>query len=221
MTQLLTQNSKIDKSSNGKYLVFNFGIPAFQSQTGLRTCPMAGQCADGCYATQGAYAWSNVQQAYEWRLQQTLRNDFVDIMSLTITAKLRTAERKGQRLAIRIHDSGDFYSIRYIAKWKRIISRFPQVVFYAYTKQVAIFQAMQKQGTIPSNFTLIYSEGGKADQLIESEMRHSRVFDSLEQLISAGYCNATSDDTVAFTSKSGRIGLVYHGARSKHWTTAA
>jgi hypothetical protein len=222
MTKLLVQNSKISNSSNGKFLVFNFGIPAYQSATGLKTCPMAGICADGCYATQGAYTWSNVAQAYEYRLAESLKSEFVDVMSVLIDRKIAIATRKGKQLAIRIHDSGDFYSIKYVKRWLAIIAKFPQVQFYAYTKQVALFTAMQARGIISSNFTLIYSEGGKLDNKIDTDsMRHSRVFSSIRELFDAGYDDATSNDTVAFTSLTGKIGLVYHGAKSKQWTTAA
>lgn len=217
MTHLLVQNSKISKSSGGKFLVFNFGIPAYQSVTGLRTCPAAGKCATGCYATQGSYVWPVVGKAYEYRLAQTLRDDFVDVMSLTVAAKQRTAERKKQKLAIRIHDSGDFYNIRYTAKWFEIIRRNPDVQFYAYTKQVAMFKRFAD--TVPPNLTLIFSEGGTLDQLIGQGDRHSRVFGSHAELVAAGYSDATENDTVAFTSKSGKIGLVYHGYKSTKWTT--
>jgi hypothetical protein len=220
MTKLLTQNSKMRKSGGTKYSIWNFGIPAFQAQDGTKTCPMAGICAVGCYAQAGAYVWSNVSQAFEKRLQITKSNEFHSLMSLEISSKKIAAARKGKQLVIRIHDSGDFYSGAYTDKWLRIMDTFPDVKFYAYTKMVAMFRHIRKtRPDLPSNFTLIYSEGGRQDKLIRETSRHSRVFESVEELEAAGYDNASDDDTVAFTSESGKIGLVYHGASSKQWTT--
>ena len=85
---------------------------------------------------------------------------------------------------------------------------------------IPIFNTYRKQGKIPNNFKVIYSEGGLADKLIDCQNdRHSRVFGSKDALISAGYDDASKDDTVAFSSLTGKIGLVYHGVKSKEWTT--
>lgn len=217
MTELLVKNAKISNSNNDQYTVYNFGIPAFMSKAGLKTCPMAGTCAKGCYATQGAYAWTNVQAAYEWRLKQTFRSDFEIEMDKAIKVKLKTAQRQGKTLVIRIHDSGDFYGLDYIQKWFNIMKRNPTVKFYAYTKMIPLFKRLE----LPVNFTLIYSEGGIADSKINPEIdRHARVFKSLDDLLSAGYANATENDLVAI-GENKKIGLVYHGAKSKTWATSA
>lgn len=219
-TKLLVKNAKIAKSSNDVYTLYNFGIPALESVNGFVTCPMAGQCASGCYAQNGTYAWGNVKNAYEFRLLQTFSDNFVDLLEIELKPKIKTANRQQKQLVIRIHDSGDFYNIEYINKWLKIIQRNPTVLFYAYTKSVPIFKRLKENDKIPSNFTLIYSEGGKADHLIDCQNdRHSRVFLTEKSLISAGYDNASKDDTVAFTSSTGKIGLIYHGFKSKTWNT--
>lgn len=213
--ELLAKNKKIKESGNDTHTLYNFGIPAYKSVTGLVTCPMAGKCADGCYATMGAYAWGNVSQAYEARLQATLQPDFSSNMIKAILPKLKTATRQNKQLVIRIHDSGDFYNIAYINKWLEVMKALPDVKFYAYTKMVPIFKRLK----LPANFVVIFSEGGLSDQLIDTNDRHSRVFPDENSLISAGYDNASKDDTVAFTSKTGKIGLIYHGYKSKAWKT--
>lgn len=219
MTQLLVKNAKIANSNNDKFTVFNFGIPAFKSKTGLKTCPMAGSCAKGCYATQGAYAWSNVQAAYEYRLDQTLKADFSEVMDLTVKAKDKTANKQNKTLVIRIHDSGDFYNAAYLDSWLKVINNNPQVLFYAYTKMIPLFRAYMKQGKIPANFTVIFSEGGISDNQIDANKdRHSRVFSSLEKLLAAGYADTTENDLNAIGANK-KIGLVYHGAKSKSWNT--
>lgn len=221
MTALFTQNAKLAASSSAAVLAVNFGIPAYQSASGLRTCPMAGACAAGCYARQGAYAWTPVRAAYEFRLAATLRPDFVAVASAELSAWVRRAERSGRWLVVRIHDSGDFYSAPYAEQWMQVCAAFPAVTFYAYTKQVPMFQALTRQGRIPTNLRLIYSEGGLADSRIDAATeRHSRVFGSLDELRAAGYADASADDMVAALGTSHRIGLVYHGAKGRTWSTS-
>jgi hypothetical protein len=204
MKALLTQNSKIKKMSGPR--TFNFGIPAYRSATGFNTCPKAGACAAGCYATMGAYRFSNVAKAFEERLTATLSVDFVALMSAEIEKK--RAER------VRIHDSGDFYSAEYAQKWFSIMRANPNVAFYAYTKQVLLFKGFQKTGAVPPNFTLIFSFGGTEDKKIDVKTdRHSWVFSSLEELQAAGYAAAHEDDAVALGTNP-KIGLVYHGNKN-------
>lgn len=205
---LLTQNKKIKSSSTNSLTVYNFGIPALISETGLKTCPMAGKCAVGCYAKSGAYVWGTVKAAYERRLAATLQGDFVQVMSADIEKIL--SKRSTKNLIIRIHDSGDFYSLEYLSKWFQVMIRFPQVKFYAYTKMVE----MSKGRFLPANFTLIFSLGGKQDNLINQKNdRHSRVFETVDELLESGYVDASHDDMLALTENK-KVGLVYHGAKS-------
>ena len=217
MTKLLSQNAKMKKSGEAHGVsLFNFGIPAYQSRTGFKTCPMAGECAKGCYAQAGAYVWPAVTEAYEYRLRVTLGPNFEKLMMRELTTKLTTAKRKDQKLVVRIHDSGDFYSLTYLERWVNVMKTFPEVHFYAYTKQIPLFL---KYPRLPTNFRVIFSEGGLADHKIPSTHFHSRVFQDPETLASEGYADASSDDLVAAMGKNHRIGLVYHGAKSKQWST--
>jgi Gene product 88 len=220
MTALLVKNSKIAASANDLYTLYNFGIPAYKAADGTVTCPMADRCAEGCYARSGAYVWSNVAQAYEYRLKAALSGNFVELLEKELAPKVKTAKRQGKQLVIRIHDSGDFFGLKYLQLWIKIMERNKDVLFYAYTKMVPLVGRLLRQGKLPSNFIAIFSEGGIADGMIDrTKDRHSRVFTSEEALITAGYDNASKDDTVAFTSKTGKIGLIYHGFSSKAWNT--
>jgi hypothetical protein len=196
MPKLLAQNSKMKKS---QVRLFNFGIPAFKSKDGFNTCPNAGICAKYCYAKKGTYRFSNVTNAYEYRLAATMKDSFVDLMNHEI--------QQVKASHVRIHDSGDFYSFQYFLKWKEIIEANPSVTFYAYTKQVKMFKGL----SLPSNFTLIYSLGGKLDSMIDTEtMRHSKIFESIEELEAQGYTNASNDDLIAINENNHRIGLLSH-----------
>lgn len=208
MTKLLVQNSKIKKSGNNEIVVYNFGMPALVSKTGIKTCPMAGKCATGCYAKSGAYLFSNVAKAYENRLQAALSPEFSKLIQTELNSAIKRAKTK--KVYIRIHDSGDFFSAEYTKKWFIVMLNNPSVTFYAYTKMISFFKGMK----LPSNFTLIYSLGGREDNLIDwNTDRHSRVFETSQELIDAGYVDASKSDLQAIGNNK-RIGLTYHGNKN-------
>lgn len=216
---VLTQNDKMKKTSKTNNIhVYNFGIPAYLSQSGIKTCPMAKACVAGCYARSGAYIWTSTKQAYENRLKLTQHDKFVPILIGTIEAKLKS-KKQGQ-VYIRVHDSGDFYSPEYQSQWYAIARHFlgnSRVQFYAYTKMVSQSEALKHDQ--PENFKLIYSLGGFQDSMVDrSNMRHSRVFSSEVELADNGYINATNDDLLALTPTT-KVGLVYHGTKSYNNTT--
>jgi len=191
--ELLTQNGKLKTTSKLNNLrVFNFGIPA------QNTCLWADKCKKYCYASKGAYRWSNVKSAYQRRLDATKRDNFPQVMIAEIT------KRKAD--VIRIHDSGDFYSREYLHKWCKVMNSMPNVKFYAYSKSLPLLVGEK----LPVNFTLIKSEGGKRDDLIDASVdRHARIFKTEAELIASGYANASENDLIAIgTNKN--IGLIAH-----------
>ena len=199
---LLTQNSKIKKTSKhfGVKLM-NFGIPAYKSASGKLTCPMADECVKFCYAKKGAYIWSNVQPAFEKRYQLSKTDEFIDAMNNEIKRKKPDY--------IRVHDSGDYYSRAYLNKWIQIAIRNPKVRFYSYTNMVAL----AKSAKLPLNYDIIYSNSGKQKQMVnEQEDRHTRIFDTADDLNSAGYVDSSEYDLNAtkWYSDSNKIGLIFH-----------
>lgn len=218
MPKLLTINSKMSKTAKKRGVkVMNFGTPAgfgadLQGNR-FKTCPNMGLCAKGCFAKQSAYTWAPVRNAYQWRLEQSLRPDFQNILCEAIIENMST----DKQLYIRIHDSGDFHGLDNILDWLEVIAEFPQVQFYAYTKMVSAFKLRAGMGQIPDNLTIIYSYGGVEDHLIDPvKDRHSAVFATDRELRDAGYTSAMEDDLLA--TEHLKVGLVYHGAKSKQWT---
>ena len=199
---LLTQNSKLKKTS--KLLgvrVFNFGIPAYKSASGKLTCPMADACVKFCYAKKGAYIWSNVQPAFEKRYQLSKTDEFVNKMSLEITKKKPDY--------VRVHDSGDYYSKKYLQKWIDIALLFPEVKFYSYTNMVE----MMLYTSLPSNFDIIFSDSGRQKNMIDKiQHRHTKIFSSKAELDDAGYIDASSIDLMAtkWFNKTNKVGLIIH-----------
>ena len=199
---LLTQNSKLKKTSKSLGLrVFNFGIPAYKSASGKLTCPFADACVKFCYAKKGAYIWSNVQPAFEKRYQLSKTDDFVNIMNQEIAKKRPDY--------VRVHDSGDYYSRAYLDKWLAVAIHNPHVRFYSYTNCVD----MLKNANLPDNYDIIFSDSGKQKHLIdETKDRHTKIFHSHNEHVSAGYTDASSVDLMAtkWFNKTNKVGLIFH-----------
>ena len=199
---LLTQNSKLKKTSKALGLrVFNFGIPAYKSASGKLTCPMADECVKFCYAKKGAYIWSNVQPAFEKRYQLSKTDNFIDAMNNEIKRKKPDY--------VRVHDSGDYYSKAYLQKWIQIAIHNPDVKFYSYTNMVD----MILNTSLPSNYDIIFSDSGKQKHSInERKHRHTKIFTSTSDLLSAGYTDASAVDLMAtkWFNDTNKVGLVFH-----------
>ena len=199
---LLTQNSKLKKTSKALDLrVFNFGIPAYKSASGKLTCPMADECVKFCYAKKGAYIWSNVQPAFEKRYQLSKTDDFIDAMNSEIKRKKPDY--------VRVHDSGDYYSKAYLQKWIQVAIHNPEVKFYSYTNMVD----MILNTSLPDNYNIIFSDSGKQKKLIdERKHRHTKIFTSTSDLLSAGYTDASAVDLMAtkWFNDTNKVGLVFH-----------
>jgi hypothetical protein len=115
MTQLLVpRNSKIGE-------IYNFSLPVFV------TCPCMTQfCKQYCYGTHNWYRKQWMKDKLQEKFELSSTDDFVR----QISNEINIARPK----VIRIHITGDFYSVGYIQKWHDIISAFPDIIFYGYTR---------------------------------------------------------------------------------------
>lgn len=217
---LSTNNSKLAKAGEKhNAIVASFTLPAGP------TCPFAGACAVGCYAKTGAFTWKAPRAKHQANLECTKDEFFVAAMTSEVLTLANKARRNGKRLFVRIHDAGDFYSAEYLAKWVQVAANVElaevDVTFYAYTKSLDFVRdAIGNDAFGPSNMTFVFSTGGKLDHTIHMETeRHTRVFSTEEELLAAGYVNASADDLVAADRAILKVGLVFHGskAQAKAW----
>ena len=99
-------------------------------------CPGATQwCRENCYARKGHFTTltngvPRIQLLYAENLKWSERDDFPDAAISAIRERLW----KNEKHLVRLHVSGDFYSVEYVNKWREVIRRMPDVHFYAYTK---------------------------------------------------------------------------------------
>lgn len=202
-----TGNSKLQKTAKHYGIkIFNFSIPAGNDKaSGKITCPFAGSCLSLCYAKKGMYRFGNVERALSKRYEATKENNFVE----RVTNELIKV-KKGKQVYVRIHDSGDFYSPSYFIKWLEIARLNPTVRFYAYTKSHSFIRG---NFDIPQNMDLIYSLGSTKDELIDQDSeRHSKIFDSSEEMAAAGYFDSSYLDINAtkWITQNNKIGLLIH-----------
>jgi len=223
---LLTQNSEMRRDG-----IWNFTLPAWvvQTDTGnFNVCPNAGACAKLCYARNGTYLFPAVRAKHLANLDLVRYNPgwINHVFSELSAGRFRPSgepryipglasidhltpfllwwlQAGGQ--AVRVHDSGDFFSREYLDGWLKIASWVPDVLFYAYTKEVA----MLKETPLPDNFLVIYSMGGRQDDLIDPDFdRHADVFPTMEALTAAGYLDQEDSDLLAVLLPTTRVGIV-------------
>jgi hypothetical protein len=93
--------------------------------------------------------------------------EFVERMINRINSASKRQQKKGKKVFFRWHDSGDFFSPTYARMALYIASKTPDVLHYAYTKQVKMIKDMVSSGEVPSNFIFNYSFAGQQDNLID------------------------------------------------------
>ena len=124
-------NKKIKWTKDRAFLIFS--LPP------VLTCPNAcAGCLDDCYALKEMYPNSIIPRFENWKL--SFHGDFRDITLEYLENWIsKNAKRlENRKLAVRVHESGDFYSVAYMLKWYYIASHLPNVTFYAYTKSFKI-----------------------------------------------------------------------------------
>lgn len=121
---------------------------------------------------------------------------------------------------VRIHVSGDFFNENYFKAWLNVAANNPKIVFYAYTKSLHFWVKHKK--SIPKNFRLTASKGGKMDFLIsEHRLKYAEVIFSEQEAIDKGL-ELDHDDSHAIEGKK-PFGLLLHGTQpagtdaSKAW----
>lgn len=155
-----------------EYLGYNkTQIVAFDLPAGV-TCPAASLCkawvdrltghlTDGssaifrCYAASIEARYKNVLAAH-YKNADALKS----CKSIQEMAQLILDNLDDKIKVVRIHASGDFYSVDYFKAWVLVAQARPEITFFAYTKFYPVFKVAR-----PDNFGLIYSHGGVYDKM--------------------------------------------------------
>lgn len=225
---MLTQNSEMRRDR-----VWNWTIPAWvvrrDDGRAINACPQAGACIKVCYARNGTYNFPAVKAAHVRNLARV-----TDDLSGWMTDMLGELSKKKYRpsgetrlpwlsrdhlpwhiaamldagsACVRIHDAGDFLSEEYLLAWLAIASRTPDVLFYCYTKEVALFKHTAAEAA-PPNFLWCYSMGGRQDHLVDKDRDyHADVFPDEAAVEAAGYYSQDAHDLLCVVAPSNRIGI--------------
>jgi len=82
--------------------------------------------------------------------------------------------KKGKKVILRWHDSGDFLSEKYLLMAYDVAKETPDILHYAYTKQVPMVRKLASNK--PDNFIFNFSLGGLYDETIDiTKEKHARV----------------------------------------------
>jgi hypothetical protein len=196
-----------------KNQVCTFDLPAGY------TCPCANLCksyankitgkiTDGkdmvfrCYAASGEAVYTNVRKL-RWHNFDELQasSDMVSLIEESLPNKMKV---------IRIHSSGDFYSLDYFKAWYQVACNHPEITFFGYTKVLPYVQALK-----PDNFRLIYSMGGVMDAQVTDEPTAKIVktlFDAETENLPVACVKNPSDD-FDLIMRGISFALVLHGTQ--------
>lgn len=200
-------NAKLDKG------IAHISLPAGHA------CPFADKCLakvsrDGgklqegantefrCYSASMEVAFPSVRRA-RWYNFDLLKGKTTAEMAELIQESIPE-----HAYMVRIHVSGDFFSIAYFDAWIKVARQNPRKVFYAYTKSLPFW--VKRAGVIPENFILNASLGGKADNLAqEHNLKTVKVVYSVKEAKQQGL-QIDHDDSLAW-KQTKSFALLVHG----------
>ena len=207
-----------------------------------KTCPMANECwsyvvmndngktslKDGennifrCYAASQENQYLNVYKARKYNhdlILKSLKNDN-GIKSNTIKLVNESIQKHITKNIdkVRIHSSGDFFNGEYLRVWLAVARLNKHLKFYCYSKSLHLFGT---NVSIPDNFYLTASMGGKMDILIHKKYfkRWAIVVNSEDEAIKKGIehigkpYKIDKDDSSCF--KPDPFALLIHGTQKK------
>ena len=191
-------NQKLAKTikANRAHIV-TFSLPA------VVTCHGADKCLKAGYCHAGNYNFKSNKDKFAMNYQASQRADFTDRINAELSEKWTFTQY------VRIHPTGDFYSMDYFKKWVTIANDNPHVVFYAYTKSIDIVKAYKDVDELPANLIITYSYGSKFDAMINPNVDYHAVVIGPNDNIPAGYVDGSTDDILMCKGHK-KIALRYH-----------
>ena len=193
-------------------------LPAGFTCPGALTClsmsdRIIGKITDGpktvfrCYATSAECLFPNIR-ASRWNNFELLKKaKTIAGMAMLIECSLPPKTK-----ICRLHQSGDFFSQVYFDAWLQVAKNNPDVIFYGYTKALPFW--VKRLNSIPSNFHLVASLGGKYDSLICQYNLRSVLVVYTEQEAEKYNLPIDHDDTHVWNYK-GNFAILLHGTQPK------
>lgn len=191
-------NAKLKKTiALNRAHIVTFSLPA------AVTCPGADKCLKAGYCCAGNYVFPSVVDKLTRNYNASLSDTFVDKINAELSDKWSFTQY------VRIHPTGDFYSIGYFGKWVQIAIDNPDVTFYAYTKSVEIVKEYKDRFGLPSNMFIAFSYGSTRDDMIDPEKDSHAVVIGPDDFIPSGYADGSINDVLMCKGHK-KIALRYH-----------
>lgn len=212
-------NAKLNKGT----LIFN--LPAGKTCPGALFCksfamvtPEGRKIVDGphtefrCFAASSEVQYDQVFYNRADNFQQVLdclKSGSVNPLVKLIDDGIQENRNRNTR-RVRIHESGDFFSLGYLQAWVEVAIMNPDLTFYCYSKSLNFFLHID----LPSNFFLTASYGGRFDYLIDEGYfpRYAKVVESLEVANTLGLPVDVNEDHCFLP---GPYALLVHGTQPK------
>ena len=95
------------------------------STRALKDCPFkSAGCTIACYATKGLHNFPSVKENRKAAKLASENPNFAENMIFTIETEFKSARYAGKHMMLRLHESGDFYSVEYLEKWIDVFTHF-------------------------------------------------------------------------------------------------
>jgi len=164
-----------------------------------------------CFAASEELRYPNVFKLRKYNFD--LINNYVikkDLKGLTDLINKSIQSNRKNITKVRIHESGDFFSILYLKAWLNVAKLNKDLKFYCYSKSLKFFLEV----LLPNNFYMVASYGSKYDYLIDQGYftKYSKVVFSEEEAIRLGL-EIDKDDSLCFRNKP--FALLLHGLQEK------
>lgn len=192
-----TGNKKLISSDKTRFLIWN--LPA------IVTCPFhTAHCKAKCYARKAErnYPGCLPCRKRNYAFSKSELFEIVMIRFLHYVANLKKYKR-AEHITVRIHESGDFYSVDYLRKWYNIAKACADIVnmdFDAYTKSVRYVWALYQEGytDIVEVLGLRYSvwDDTSIDDIALASLLHMPIYTAYEKEagLPAGYSKCDCAD---------------------------
>lgn len=212
-------NAKLAKLGG---LGYTFSLPSGH------TCPFAQDCLSKAVVKDGKVSiqdgpktkfrcFSATQEVVYKAVREQRQHNF-DLLKQHKTIqgmqKLIQESLPGNATLIRIHVGGDFFNETYMRAWAAVAEANPDTKFYAYTKSLPYWVKLSADKSIPENFKLNASKGGRYDDLISKHnLKYAEVVYTEEDAIQKGL-DIDHDDSHAFMQDK-PFALLLHGVQPK------
>ena len=189
--------------------LFCLSFAAVDPETGKRHVQDGPQTQFRCFAATSEAQYDGPFYARARNLQLIADAIKASTAVELINLSLQKARKKNSKL-VRIHESGDFFSLAYLLAWIEVAKLNPDLKFYCYSKNLPLFVGLE----LPSNFYMTASYGGKFDSMIDAGefTRYSKVVHNDEEAEALGL-EVDHDDSHCFGDNP--FALLVHSTQPK------